>query len=129
MKMVIIHTRNNMIKKGQILKYKNNNESSRKVLEIVGELYFLSDTNHKYPSQAPYIIEEIEEYFEIPKERWVPKHNEEYFFINTITGIANTYNTNNYNDVEHVKIGNIFKTKEEAQKMADKFKELLKQNV
>lgn len=117
-----------MITKGQILKYKVG-VGSMKVRLILEDNVLLSLNGGFDKCGTWYSFSEIEELFEITVEKWVPKHNEEYFFINSTTGIANTYNTNNYNDVEHVKIGNIFKTKEEAQKMADKFKELLKQNV
>lgn len=86
--------------------------------------------------------EEIEEFHEIlhkfhidwnvqnkKLEHWVwkPKFSELYFFVDSLgCAVSLAFNTEAFNDKRRVEIGNCFKTLSEAEKMAAKFRELLK---
>ena len=66
------------------------------------------------------------------KKKWQPKWNDVYYYIDdTLDVIFRIYDDSpelSY-DIDRVKIGNCFQTKEEAEAMAEKIKELLKQNA
>jgi len=114
------------LQKGQILKYKETG-GERKILEILlGDIYFLSATNDFEAYGSTYTKKDIEKYFEIPKEKWEPNDGEEYFFIGCCGDIGKSFWNESGFDKYIYKIGNYFKTKEEAQKATEKFKALLK---
>lgn len=56
------------------------------------------------------------------KTKWKPKIEEEFYYINEIIEVVNDCNDNFNIDKKHIEIGNCFKTKEEAQFVADKIK-------
>lgn len=74
------------------------------------------------------IIEEVD-------KKWVPKVDEKYWFINDCGGIEFTnwsfyedYDLENHKiDDEHYKIGNCFRTKEEAEVVAERVRALFQQ--
>lgn len=115
------------IKLGDILKCKVNvNTESRKVLGILNNLYFLSNYSNHNSYYDCYTLEEIEEAFELPKEKWVPKNEEKYFFVTQNGGVTFYYFVSEDSINEKIlKHGNYFKTEKEAQEAADKIKELL----
>lgn len=112
------------IKQGDILKSKYNDET-RKVLGIAGDAYFLSNYNGYDKYYAGYTLKEIEEDFELPEEKWVPKHGEVYFFMNYNLYISRNKFYNDDVDNSIIASGNYFKTEKEAQEVANKVKELL----
>lgn len=72
-------------------------------------------------------IEKLEVDFTNPftYKKWDIKKNQEYWFINSIGTVKNDM-WGGYNaDLSRMDIGNLFKTKEEAEIARDKIKELL----
>ena len=65
----------------------------------------------------------------IEKIRWRAERENSYYFINSIGDVIGEEEGNCCIDTERFKIGNYFKTEEEAQKYADKIKELLKDRL
>lgn len=64
---------------------------------------------------------------QLVKWRWKPKNEEAYYFIDTNTSVYEiAYDENNINDSINFEVGNCFRTREEAEAMAKKFKKLLK---
>lgn len=64
---------------------------------------------------------------ELVNWRWRPKHEEAYYFVDTNTSVYKTvYDENNINDSLNFEVGNCFRTREEAEAMAEKVKKLLK---
>ena len=58
---------------------------------------------------------------------WKPKKGEKYFYVNGFCSVDTGYNWGyDYSDAR-MKVKNCFRTKEEAEVMAEKFKQLLKQ--
>lgn len=76
-----------------------------------------------------YGMEEDDNDIVLVKKKWQPKDNDEYYYIDdTLEVTERTYYDSpelSY-DSDRVKIGNYFKTKEEAEAMVEKMKELLK---
>lgn len=60
------------------------------------------------------------------KYRWEPKIGEKYYYIDTLGEITWTLNNTTSLDPARIKYGNCFPTKEQAQKVAEKLKELFK---
>lgn len=61
------------------------------------------------------------EYVTYKSEMWKPKQYEKYYYINSCVRVDWDYYYSNYDDDElRVSIGNVFKTKEEAEKMIKK---------
>lgn len=58
--------------------------------------------------------------------KWEPKRNETYYFIDTTGEVAYTSNNTISFDPSRIEYGNCFQTKEQAQKAAEKVKELFK---
>lgn len=59
---------------------------------------------------------------EEPKKKWIPAENEEYYYITSnLETMFNVFCDDEY-DKDLIEIGNCFKTKEEAQSVADKIK-------
>jgi hypothetical protein len=61
------------------------------------------------------------------KNKWVPKIDEPYYFVNSFLEPSNVPWWDDEHDKERYRIGNCFRTKREAQIMANKFKKLLKE--
>jgi hypothetical protein len=62
-------------------------------------------------------------------EQWVPENEETYFFVETDGEVAETYFLNNHpQDTARWKIGNCFKTYEEAKAAAERVRRALKGN-
>jgi uncharacterized protein involved in tolerance to divalent cations len=57
--------------------------------------------------------------------RWKPKRQETYYFINEYLKIKSYYWWEEREDNELYDVGNCFKTKEEAERALEKFKETL----
>lgn len=61
-----------------------------------------------------------------PKEKFVPKEDEIYFYVNSTIEIESTFFDEDYSLDQQRKLSkNIFKTKEEAENARDKIKDLL----
>lgn len=60
------------------------------------------------------------------KYKWEPKRNETYYFIDTTGEVTYTSNNTISLDPSRIEYGNCFQTKEQAQKVAEKVKELFK---
>lgn len=58
--------------------------------------------------------------------KWKPKISEEYFYINEYADILSTRNSGEYFDKFRIKIGNCFKTSEDAKPYANMFVNILK---
>lgn len=59
-------------------------------------------------------------------KRWKPKKLEKYFYVHTNLGGVSYYNWEDDKlDKEHYENGNVFRTKEEAEKAFEKVKETL----
>ena len=65
----------------------------------------------------------------VEKIRWRAERENSYYFINSIGNGIGEEEGNCCIDTERFKIGNYFKTEEEAQEYANKFKELLKDRL
>lgn len=61
---------------------------------------------------------------EIIPYKWVLKKDDRYWYVNTCGDVTYTVCTENYYDKKRYELGNCFRTKEEAQKMINKYKEL-----
>lgn len=73
-----------------------------------------------------YTDEEIEKYFELPKEKWEPDNKDYFYHINSQGCVeCGTYLKESVADSNRKRFGNIFRTKEEAEAAAVKIKELL----
>lgn len=61
------------------------------------------------------------EYVTYKSEMWKPEDDEKYYYIDSCVGVDWDYYCSNYDDDElRVRIGNVFKTEEEAEKMIKK---------
>ena len=63
---------------------------------------------------------------EIVEYRWKPKEGDEYFYVTPPCGVSSYWWNGKAADESIYRYGNCFRTKEEAQVMAEKFKKLLK---
>lgn len=62
----------------------------------------------------------------IRKKLWTPKHNDQYYYIDTDATIESwLYDEHDMVCKEHIKIFNCFKTEQEAETIRDKFLQLL----
>lgn len=114
------------IKKGDILESKIG-ESKRKVLAVIDDVYLLSGLDDFEVTHYWYTQTEIKRLFIIPKETWVLQHEDMYWYVNSMGSITDTiFYRGTITDMEHIKFGNCFKTREEAEVALSKIKELLK---
>lgn len=60
------------------------------------------------------------------KYKWEPKPGEKYYYIDTLGEVSCAINNSLHLDPVRIKYGNCFQTKEQAQKAAEKVKELFK---
>lgn len=61
------------------------------------------------------------------KFKWIPKHGEKYYFLDEeLDVISSFFNSDCFVSIKKIKVGNYFKTREEAEKKLDKIKEILK---
>lgn len=59
--------------------------------------------------------------------RWIPYHNQEYWYINEdFVPIWDKFSNKNTDHISRIKSNNCFKTEEAAQKVADQIKEIFK---
>lgn len=65
---------------------------------------------------------------EVKKLPWKPKYCETYFYIDKTGKVVEHLSTNELFDIMCFKLGNFFKTKEEAEKNKDKIIKMLKEN-
>ncbi len=113
------------IKKGDVLKHKFR-DGNIKVLGIFEDLYVLSELNDYKRCIGLYTKEQMEEYFDLPKEKWTPKEGEIVWYIGSnLCVLWMNFNQSYRFDEERMACGNCFQTESEAQAMADKFKALL----
>jgi len=111
-----------MLKIGQIIKNENGVQKM-----LVG--YDSVDNTYAVFSEGWYTEKQLKfaGYIIPPKEKWKPEVDEKMFFVNSC-GVVDWYCFDDEDDSiqDLSKVGNCFQTKEEAQKVADKFKEMLK---
>jgi hypothetical protein len=62
----------------------------------------------------------------IREKRWVPKREENYFFVDTYADVCSSFSTSNRGDKHLLNTGNCFPTSTEAQAHADKLKAIAK---
>lgn len=74
---------------------------------------------------CPFLKEFYKE-IKLPK-RWKPKYKERYYYVNSIGIVRDNIWCNLDDDTSLYEFGNCFKTKDEAEAMKDKIKEILKQ--
>jgi hypothetical protein len=114
-----------MIKVGDILKTKKQSWS-QKVLAICGDVYGISYIDKFDDFGCWKTLKELEENFDLPKEKWEPtKFKQNYWFIDSWGKPANTVFTAD-SDEKRVMFGNCFQTKAEAELARDKIREVLK---
>jgi hypothetical protein len=103
------------VTKGQILKDKNDNDRV-KVLEILGDIVFISTCHDHERVRSYYTLKEINDRFELPEEKWIPKDGETYYIpdIGTPDLFFSAAWTNDKYDDLRMSRGIVFKTKEEA---------------
>lgn len=102
------------IKVGQILDRKDG-EGSQKVLAVVGEIVCMSLRNKYERISDWYTREELEKYFNLPKEEWIPKDDENYFGIANNGVVFKAIWANDKIDNARKSFLGIYKTKEEAE--------------
>jgi hypothetical protein len=109
------------IKQGDILTRKNG--GTQKVLGICGEVYFMSEkNNYRRANGNVWTIIELEEVFDLPKEKWVPDFKMEYWFI-TDQGEKDCATwVDDHIDRARLVFGNCFKTEEEYEAKLAKIK-------
>lgn len=57
--------------------------------------------------------------------RWMPAHNEKYFYLSAVLGANQTINSSSVTDNKLFSAGNFFKTEEDCQSAAEKVSALL----
>lgn len=116
------------IKQGQILEHKNGGK--KKVLGICGDAYFISVTSdYKLAANSIFTIEELEQDFTLPEEKWGPEEGEVYWTIDfmELSGVYSTYLHNEDTaDKKRIAKNNYFRTEQEARTAYEKIKEILK---
>lgn len=105
------------LSKGQVLRVKN--ESFCRTVKIIADGGAMLD-------KSWYTDAEIEEYFELPEVKWVPKMGQSYWFVVSDIEAKNARWDNDIVDKEHLEAGDCFPSKEAAEAAALKIKELLK---
>ena len=116
------------IKQGQTLESKLGGKVE--VLAITGKLYHISVINdYKKGSPYSYTIEELEEDFILPEEKWVPEDRETYWTID-LTSLMGVYKTlyilDDDKDQKRIAANNYFRTEQQAQTAYEKIKEVLR---
>lgn len=123
------------IKKGDILKWKGievdepETPLESKVLEIIGDLYFMSFGTTTTCNRGGnfYTPEGLKENFILPEEKWAPKKQDEYWYISLSDGkyYRDIYE-NSLEDNKRISHCNVFRTESEAEQALAKIKEILK---
>ena len=72
-----------------------------------------------------YTNDEIQNKFNLKKEKWVPKEGERYWFLDSSLTALNTYNDGCGIDMEQIKVGNVFELESEALSKAEEIKKVL----
>lgn len=106
--------KNRKLKLGDILIDEDGDKT--KVLGVLTNLVGLSIYNHFEEFRLWYTAKELEDWgldFS-ESEKWVPKHKEDYWFKQSDGRSFLDFNSNRSIDIFRIKIGNCFKTKEEA---------------
>lgn len=60
--------------------------------------------------------------YDTKKHLWKPEHGDKYYYINSYVAVDVDYYCKDYDDDLRIRIGNVFKTEEEARKMVEKIK-------
>ena len=107
------------MQKGTILTWKIGNESNVKILEVLGDLYFVSQNNYFDDFRCIYTKKELEERFILPKSEFKPKTDDMYWFVDTSGGIIQTLN-NASRDKARISVGNCFETEALAQEALER---------
>jgi hypothetical protein len=104
-----------MIKTGDILKDKLNGKTL-KVLGVCDEVYFISGMCRHDVTGGSYTLSELQKYFEIPEEKWVPEIRERYYYASVDTRDYYYESCWSDDDVDQIRLQRnlVFKTKEEA---------------
>lgn len=58
--------------------------------------------------------------------KWKPKLNEEYYYINDLCIVLLEFHRGRFHDYQRIKLGNCFKTRKDAEYMAVNIKRILK---
>lgn len=109
------------LKVGQVL-------GDYRVVSVGEEGAFLTDAKNQISALWWYTNDEIQDKFNLPKEKWVPSEGEKYFWLNSCLGIENYINNSTYDstyDEKRIRIGNCFKTESEALVKAEEIKKVL----
>lgn len=108
------------MKVGDILKRKNGD--AYKVLAIRGDFYALYFVNDHEGFWTWYTKQELEKYFDLPKEIYKPKQGETYSYIGTFGEVNDSTWSDDYTDNSRYNAGNCYKTQQEALVAAERVK-------
>ena len=114
-----------MIKVGDILKTKKQSWS-QKVLSICGDVYGISYIDKFDDFGCWKTLKELEENYDLPKEKWRPNYEQGYFSVDMGGDIIEMNFTGTVGDKERILFRNYFFTKQEAILARDKIREVLK---
>lgn len=115
------------LSQGDIIVKKDNQNSKSKILGVCGEVFFVSMNNiFSKATSSCYTIQELEQYYTLPKQRFVPEDDNTYWYLSNDGRVFDTlYKDKNPNDINRLSLGNCFASKEEAESALVKIKELL----
>jgi len=71
------------------------------------------------------IVQNHPTWFEEIDSRWKPKNGENFFYVSDVASIYSSTWSGDWEDVRRYDMGNIFRSKKEAEQARDKVKELL----
>lgn len=63
------------------------------------------------------------------KVKWVPSSHEKYYFLDDEIDVVTTFFSDNSVNRNRIKVGNYFKTREDAEEKLEKIKEVLREGV
>ncbi len=112
------------MQKGTILTNKNGDK--RKILEVLGDLYFMFLEDDYVEHAVGYTKEQLETLgYTIPKEEWKIKKHDTYWFIGAGGDVYDAIWDNFDVDIKRKNFLGIFKSQQEAQEALSKIKAML----
>lgn len=101
-------------KTGQI--WEDNDRCEHKILGVCDNIVFVSWIDNFERSHDPKTEHEADMFLiKLVEEKWVPEKGDDYWLINSEGTIVSSYYENDSTDEFRLSVGNIYKTKEEAE--------------